>query len=489
MSSNGDAGGTPRGERSLLNSVLAFSVPAWFTFVVNLAAAVVLTRHLQPEVYGVVNTFQASVTLLTFLVCVGLDNGFLRYFVEPPPGYDRHGLLVVCLAAPLTVLLIAAVLVLPFASAELPRALFALEDRALTALLVASVATGVVTRLVTVYYRMEGNAWLYGTFSVALQVMLKGSMLGAALVRPDYFTVTWVSVLAVAMGVAGFVAYHARALFPAGTLSRIGSLRKLWPVVVYSFYTWPVPVLLYSQVVLTQLIVRWTLGNDAVGLLTSVNVFVGVVTAFQAGFQTFWSGYMYRNYRREVHRIKRMHDYLSLFVLAAMAGFVLFRDQVFLLLGIDYHSTKPIFALLLVHPLLLILSETTAYGIGIAQKSQLMLVVTAVSVVANVALTWALAPALGLLGACVGSVVSGVVLFVGQTYLGQKYYSSIERPGRTAFTVVGLLALSIVNFAWTDGGVLRVALSAACLASIVVVYRRALSEVVGLGRDALQARG
>jgi O-antigen/teichoic acid export membrane protein len=336
---------------------------------------------------------------------------------------------------------------------------------------------------------MEGDSWLYGSYSVSLQIALKGSMVAAALVSPDYFTVVWASVLGVGAVTAAFLAWQAKSLFPPGTCSRVGELRGLREFSSYSVYTWPVPVLLYLQVVLTQIVVRWRIDNDAVGLLTSVNVFVGVVSAFQAGFATFWSGYMYRNYRTQVARIKRMHDYLALFAIGSMAAFVLFREQLFVLLGVDYHPTKPFFALLLVSPLLLILSETTAYGVGIARKSHLLLVVTAVSVAANVGLTWGLAPALGLVGACAGSVVSGVVLFAGQTYFGQKYFSSIDRPSRTTFAVVVLLVLSLVNLQWSDDNGIRIGLSVGCLMVVVGVYRKAVYEVLKAARQAVPAIG
>src|SRR5450759_51438 len=68
----------------IARSVLQFSVPACFAFVINIVSAIIITRQLEPDSYGPLNTSQASTTLFVFLVCVGLDNGFLRYFYESP---------------------------------------------------------------------------------------------------------------------------------------------------------------------------------------------------------------------------------------------------------------------------------------------------------------------------------------------------------------------------------------------------------------------
>jgi O-antigen/teichoic acid export membrane protein len=333
---------------------------------------------------------------------------------------------------------------------------------------------------------MDSDALLYGVFSVAIQFAMKGSVVVAALVRPDYQTAVWASVGAVAAVVIGFVVVNRRHLFPPGMRYSFLPLRRLQGLFVYSVYTWPIPVLLYVHVVVTQIIIRASLGHEAVGLFTSVAVFVGVVSAFQAGFATYWSGYMYRNYQTQVARIAKMHDYLALFVVVSMTLFVLLRDLAFLLLGSGYQATKPWFALLLVYPLLLILSETTAYGMGIAKKSHLMVMVTLSSVVSNVVITWALVPHWGLLGACVGSVVSGVILFAGQTYFGQKYFRSISNEWRTVFAVVAILVLSVANLIFSDRPASRAGFAILGLGVSLAVYWKASGEIVSLTRGVLR---
>src|SRR5688572_12778056 len=158
----------PAMDTDIAKSVLQFSVPAWFTFIINIVSAIIITRHLQPEAYGLLNTFQASATLFVFVACLGLDNGFLRYFVEPPQGFDKNGLLFVSLLAPLLVLGVVAAVLLPFHAEKVAWALFAVNDGGLASLLAVSVAVNTVTRFVTVFYRMDSDALLYGVFSVAI---------------------------------------------------------------------------------------------------------------------------------------------------------------------------------------------------------------------------------------------------------------------------------------------------------------------------------
>ena len=246
-----------------------------------------------------------------------------------------------------------------------------------------------------------------------------------------------------------FIIINGRMLLPTQKTFSLSELKCLKQFFMYSFYSWPVPILLYLNVVLTQIIIRAKLGNDAVGIFTSVSIFLGIITVVQAGFSTYWSGFMFKHYRSQTDLIIQMHDYLSLFTIVIMVTFVFSRDVIFSLIGVNYHASKPLFALLLINPLLLILSETTGYGISIAQKSYLMLFATSVSILINISMIWLLIPLFGLVGASIGSAVSGVVLFVLQTYFAQKHYKSIQNIRKTSFAVVSLIVIAVGNLIYS----------------------------------------
>jgi O-antigen/teichoic acid export membrane protein len=324
---------------------------------------------------------------------------------------------------------------------------------------------------------MEGNTFLYAILSIAMQLALKGSLVFAALVKPDYEFAILSSVIAMISMVVVFLFFAGRTLFPSRKTYSIAEIRSLKKFFIYSLYTWPVPILLYFNILATLIIIRVKLGNDAVGIFTSVSVFVGVITVLQAGFSTFWSGYMFENYKTQVLRITRMHDYMSFFIIVLMACFVLFRDVIFLLLGAKYQVSKPFFALLLLYPLLLILSETTCYGISIAKKTELLLIVTFLSILLNLGIIWMLIPSWGLIGACIGSAVSAFVFFAVQSYFAQKYYRSIEHAGRTVFTVFSVVVLAVGNQIFNNsfGGLTALSMTGLLFAGLV--YRKQIFQI------------
>lgn len=463
--------------------IIKFSIPSWIGFIINVVSVVIITRYFLPDAYGLINTFNASSTLIMGLVCLGLDSGFIRYFFEPPDGFDRNRLFLISILISLLILLVLSAALLAVASTRLSTFIFGMDNFFLMILLFGNVISLLVIRFVTIYYRMEGNTFLYAILSIAMQLALKGSLVFAAIVKPDYEFAILSSVIAMISMVVAFLFFTGRTLFPSRKTYSIAKIQSLKQFFIYSLYTWPVPILLYFNILATLIIIRVKLGNEAVGIFASVGVFVGVIAVLQAGFSTFWSGYMFENYKTQVLRITRMHDYISFFIIVLMACFVLFRDVMFLLLGAKYQVSKPFFALLLLYPLLLILSETTCYGISIAKKTELLLIVTFSSILLNLGITWMLIPSWGLLGACFGSAVAGFVFFAVQSYYGQKYYRSIEHAGRTVFTVFSIVVLAVGNLLFNNSFWGLTALSMTCFLFAGLVYRKEIFQIVNFSKN------
>jgi len=465
--------------------IIKFSIPSWIGFIINIVSVAIITRYFLPDAYGLINTFNASSTLIMGLVCLGLDSGFIRYFFEPPDGFNRNRLFLISILIPLLILLVLSAVSLTVASTRLSIFIFGMDNFFLMILLFGNVISLLVIRFVTIYYRMEGNTFLYAILSIAMQLALKGSLVFAALIKPDYEFAILSSVIAMISMVVAFLFFTGRTLFPSRKTYSIVEIKSLTQLFIYSLYTWPVPILLYFNTLATLIIIRVKLGNEAVGIFASVSVFIGVIAVLQAGFSTFWSGYMFENYKTQVLRITRMHDYISFFIIVLMACFVLFRDAMFLLLGAKYQVSKPFFALLLLYPLLLLLSETTCYGISIAKKTNLLLIVTFSSVLLNLGTIWLLIPSWGLLGACFGSAVAGFVFFAAQSYYGQKYYRSIEHAGRTVFTVFSIVVLAAGNLVFNNSFWGLTALSMTSILFAGLVYRKEITQIISFSKDSI----
>jgi len=460
-----------------VRKIISFSIPSWVGFVTNILSTVVVTRYFLPDAFGLISTFNAAATLVMSLVCLGFDSGFIRYFHETPDGFDRNRLFLFSVSTPLLILSAIAGLTLAISSGNLSMLILGVDNHLVMGLLFVNTAELIIVRFYTIYYRMQGNAFLYGFITILMQLALKGALVYAAIVRPNYEFAIYSSVVATTFMTVAVAIIFGRKLLPSVKTFSVTEVNLLKPFISYSLYTWPIPIILYTNILVTQIIIRTKLGPDAVGIFTSVNIFIGIISVIQTGFVTFWSGFMFENYKSQSAKIIRMHDYISLALIVVMCLFVLFRDPMFYLIGKNYQTSKPFFALLLLYPLLLTLSETTAYGISIAKKSKLMFIITLISFILNIGISWLLIPFFGITGACIGSAISSVVFFALQSYFGQKYYRSINNAGKSIFTVCSLVLLALGNLFFNSSPWLAFGFNITVLSFSIYIYRDEILEI------------
>ena len=156
--------------KGLVLKIVKFSIPSWVGFFINILSAIILTRYFQLDTYGLINTFNATGTFIMGVVCLGLDSGFVRNFFDPPADFDRKRLFFVSLLIPLIIILGILIVFLLTIPSQLSMFLFDIDNLFILVLLSGNVVALVITRFLTIYYRMEGNTLLYSILSIGMQI-------------------------------------------------------------------------------------------------------------------------------------------------------------------------------------------------------------------------------------------------------------------------------------------------------------------------------
>lgn len=92
-------------------------------------------------------------------------------------------------------------------------------------------------------------------------------------------------------------------------------------------------------------------------------------------------------------------------------------------------------------PVLNIVSETTSKGIDIAKKNEYTLLSFIICIATNIGLCLLLIPTLGLAGAAWSNAISAIVLYILNSYFGQRYYKTILSLKKS---LLGILAIIIL---------------------------------------------
>lgn len=428
---------------SLLKSIAAFSVSSWVNFLIGIISVIITTRLFSPEIFGLLNIFNNASGVIVGISTIGLSGAFLRFFNEPPLGWDKHSLFAKCLSLSILFLMAITAISLLFWYSEISSRLFNKVSFFFTVLLsVNALSTMVLSHYYLQFYRLENDVYHYTVQSIVINFFSKLFVVLAAFVSPtDKMVLTFNTMgLFIVMLVYSFI--QRKSVFPK---KYPWSNKNFGEVLKFALYSWPLAFVVPVSAFLIPFIIKTKLDMFALGIFSSVGFFVAAFNVIQGGFRTYWAAFMYSHYKTEQQKIIKVHNYIVIFIIAILGMFIIFQHIVYMLIGSQFHSSRYFFSLLLIDPLLLLLEQTTSYGMSIAKKNQESTAIYIFSVLVHALCTFFLIERFGLLGAAIGSAVAGLMRFALATWRGQVYYKSLDNIIVTASGVLLLVFLGISN--------------------------------------------
>ncbi len=431
-------------KKRFLKSVVGFSMTSWIAFVIGFIATPISTRLFIPDELGKINMFNNYAALFGALCYLGLDQAFVRFFLEPPGKADRKSLLSFCLATSLAFSVVSSLFLLlgwRFISAQV----MVTPDFGVFVCLFVFSFCSVLFRYLSLIYRMEQNAKLYTLQGVLQIVLTKIAYLAAGFSSPQAKPA--ILLLTVLMGVFTLVfTFIQRKRFSFAFADKIDRpfVRE---VSKYAVPLIPVTLIAWMSTNVSSVMIFNMLDVASVGVFTAALSMAATVNVIQAGFNTYWAPYVFENYQKgETARFFTVHRLMACLLTGFGLTITLLQAVVFLLLGPAYRGSAMFFPFLFLAPVCYCLAETTDMGIGIRKKTYWGTILFAVSVALNIALCYVLIPPLGALGAALASACAAVVTLVLRTVIGQHYFKAIANYRYLLYTVGLITAASAANY-------------------------------------------
>ena len=431
----------------MLKSIMKFSVSNIVNLFLGLFAVVVLTRVFSPEVYGILNIFNTTVATGLSLLYMGLDSSYIRFYNEPPQNDSSKELgtklLLCCLVATFVCALLFSIVFYK----EFSDCIFGFENRIIVIMIFVSICAQLILRFLNIKYRMDFNIKQFTIQSVFTQIISKMLIVVAAFLSFSINGIVSFSACSI-LAFSLLYIYVQRKMF--FSLKNINSFKGYRSVFWFAVFSAPIPICMNVNIFFTQQIITHLLNVYSVGVYSSAGYFASILGALQGGFTTYWSAYMYRNYKNMQNEIKKVNEYLLLAIIAVFSCMILGRDVVYLLIGSDYHESKEFFSLVLSYPIFMLAAETTSYGISIMNKAQYFFACFIISVCINLGLVYVLIPIAGLKGAALASLVSGVFLYISRTIIGQRLYNSISDKKITIIDNIIIILMALIPAFFSD---------------------------------------
>lgn len=423
----------------VLKTILKFSVSNIVNLILGLLSAVILTRTFSPDIYGLLNIYNATVATGASILYMGLDVSYIRFYNEPPKDDGNKELGTKLLLCCLLVTVISAFIFSVFFYKEFSDNVFGIESRIIVTMVFVSIGAQIILRFLNIKYRMDFNTRQFTIQSIFTQVISKIFIIVAALLSLSINGVVSFSACSI-FAFSLIYIFLQRNFFSFRNINRFRNYRRVFFFAVFSS---PLSICININTSFTQQIISHLIDVYAVGLYSSVGYFASILGALQGGFATFWSAYMYRNYKNKQNEIRQVNEYLLLAIIVIYAMLILGKDIVYLIIGDNYQESKSFFSLVLSYPIFMIASETTTYGISIMNKNQYSLACFIVSICINLGLAYVLIPFIGLKGAAISTFFSGMFLYISRSIIGQKLYNSISNMRITAVDVFIIILMAL----------------------------------------------
>ncbi len=478
MSANSSAKG-------FLTSIFKYSIATYINFFIYGISILLVAWFVDTAVWGQLDIFISTSTLIMNICMLGLDNSFIRFFNEPAEPLDSFSLFSACLGLSSISLIITGTLSYLIFPEMIIDVFFSFNlGNVYVLLLFFNAFMNMIARYINILYRMQGSIRLYTIQSVLMQFFARLFFLFGAIFSAEFSNlILW--------AVGGTTAFSLVFLFSVrNNLSikkEIIFSKANKQIIPYGLAIAPTAVMLWLNSLYSKVYIDATLGSELTGVFSMVSLLSNVIAIIQAGFATFWSAYIYANYKHEQEKIKQVHDYLTLLILVFFCLLIAFEDIIFFFLSPSYKVGMEIFPIMVLVPVFLIISETTVYGIAIAKKPIFDTIGIALSVVTNIIFCIILTNNFGLYGAAMALAISNIIMFLFRTFIAQRYYRSIPSYLKTTIALSLLLIITALSTYYTNDFMMKFVVCILGVVAYIILYLKQVKEAVSFTKDILKS--
>lgn len=469
--------------RGFVYNLLRFSVPTLVSAFAAIAIIPLVSHLLPADEYAKANLFCDYGSLLSILLLAGTDGAYIRFFHEVQDGRSRRMLFTKALATGLLSCIILSLPVILVFGNEVSTSLFGTDSKIPLVMLAGYTSSLIVYRLTSSGARLASNAKRYNVFQVSYILINRLLYCFPMFLFGTYGSAILFLTIAM-LALSGFSLLTD--VHPIFCFS--SSEQKMVSYTTMIRYGMPniLMAVLLSLMSATNKTILANNGSFAeAGVYAMALTIANVFAFFPAAFGTYWSVYMYQNYKTHKRQICAMHDFTMVLSVILVTIIFLVQDVFYLAVGGEYKASQPYFMLVMLWPVQSFLSETTSYGINLSSKTYLTLASSLVVWIMSFALCFLLVPCWGGMGAAIAFASGSIIVFVMRTLFAQRFYRTIMDFRRFAVSGVSIVALCAANIVLWSNFPVRLIVSLAAVLFACFVYRKRMSELCQMIKEAL----
>lgn len=470
-----------------LKNMLGFSIATWVSFGLSFFSSPFTTRLFLPEEVGRINLFNTYMTMLLAVVCLGLDQSYVRYYNEPPEDMSKKTLLRICVGIPLSLLAVLSLGILIMGQ-EVATLIVASPDPLIPVCLVICVLANVILKFFNLTYQMKQDIVWFNIQGILIALVSKVLYVIVGIYRPDYKSAILFTTIGYLLLTIAFMFIQRRFLFFPEKKEKRARGKAVKVLLKFGIPLMPVTILTWLNASIAQLLLKMYVSFEAIGIYSNAVSFASLITILQTGFNAYWVSFAYKNYKDENKKICQIHSMITFAMVLFGLLLILFEDVLYLLIGANFRDSKSFFPFLLLAPICYTIAETTGLGINISQKSYLNIVTFAINTSINILLCFLLLPRIGTVGAAVASSFAAIAMLCVKTVLGERYYKCVTSYKKSAAPIIIILLAATYNYFFIQNILVKNVGILVLIGLLVSIYHREVRQAAGIIKNILNKR-
>lgn len=457
-----------------LQSMLKFCFASMASAVIGFVLIPIISKGYPTDQYGRINMFYSMGSILMSLFLLGLDNAYIRFFNEPLPSVNNKRLF----GLGIIFSTVFGLLVTAFAYWVCPdlvlRLLFGvIDNKKLILLLFVYSESQAIMRMLILNSRLRMQALQYNVKQILMLIATRLSFVFALPASTNYVPAITIMTCSTLLFVVLIFMIDRKEIDFRVTKVQKQDFRS---VMKFSLPTMPAAVITFLNNAISKFALSHAGDFGSIGVLSIATSLANVFSIIPSAFSTYWSAFMYKNYRTEQRMIRKVHDWIMLLSILIVCGILLFQDVLYSIISDNYSSSQSYFMIIMLMPIHMLIAETTSYGITIQKKTHISLIISILTCLINYAVSAACVGFVGCMGAALGIGVSAVFALTAKSVYGQKYYASITSARKTFAGCTTVVLLCICNFFIYDRFLLRFCVAAAAVLISCAIYRTEVQD-------------
>lgn len=460
---------------SFLKQLINISMGSIITLIIGFITTPIITRMVDPEIYGLYSLFTMTGSICLMFSCLGLDQGYIRFYYKLKEE-NRKLLLHFCMIFPSIIFT-----VLGWIGISILEQIINCKNFVLNLFFIISVFAMIINRFSLLVLRMQSKTKMYAIINIIHKIsqvcfsLLAIRILGRnnIITLPISYTLSFVLV-----AITGIIS--SRDEFKISKDSLNFKVLPYKNILVYS-----IPLLISSGMFtifqsLDKYCLNYFLDYTDVGIYSSAQHLMAVLSIVQTSFNIVWAPQSIKHFEidpNDTSYYKHIHEYIVIIMMTFGIIVVLFKDIYVLLLGNMYRDAVVVIPFLILNPVMYTISETTVNGLYFKQKSKWVVLIVLISCLTNLLGNILLIPLLGIRGAAISTGVTYIFFFILRTTLSKRYFK-VEYKEYRLYGLLIMYLLFATYSSYHKFDLITLFGSIFILCCLFFLYRLAMKELI-----------